>query len=44
MADLAEDQGKAVADEVGGLYVQADVTDPKSVEAMFTATLASTAP
>jgi NAD(P)-dependent dehydrogenase (short-subunit alcohol dehydrogenase family) len=39
VADLAEDQGKAVADEVGGLYVQADVTDPKSVEAMFTATL-----
>jgi len=37
VADLAEGPGNAVADEIGGLYVHADVTDPASVEAMFAA-------
>ena len=39
VADLADGPGNAVADEIGGLYVHADVTDPASVEAMFAAAL-----
>jgi NAD(P)-dependent dehydrogenase (short-subunit alcohol dehydrogenase family) len=34
-ADIDESAGKAAADEVGGLYVQVDVTDPEQVEALF---------
>jgi len=40
VADLAEGPGNAVADEIGGLFVRADVTDPGSVEAMFAAAVA----
>jgi NAD(P)-dependent dehydrogenase (short-subunit alcohol dehydrogenase family) len=35
VADLADDSGKAVADEVDGLYVRADVTSPDDVRAMY---------
>ncbi|AQA14981.1 3-oxoacyl-ACP reductase [Streptomyces malaysiensis subsp. malaysiensis] len=34
-ADIDESAGKAAADEVGGLYVHVDVTDPEQVEALF---------
>jgi NAD(P)-dependent dehydrogenase (short-subunit alcohol dehydrogenase family) len=34
-ADIDETTGKAAADEVGGLFVRADVTDPDDVEALF---------
>jgi NAD(P)-dependent dehydrogenase (short-subunit alcohol dehydrogenase family) len=34
VADLADQPGKQVADEVGGLYVHADVTDPADVGRM----------
>ncbi len=37
VADLAEGPGGAVAAEVGGTYVRADVTDPSGVDAMFAA-------
>ena len=39
VADLADGPGAAVANEVGGLYVHADVTDPASVSAMYEAAL-----
>ena len=39
VADLADIPGNAVADEVGGLYVHADVTDPGSVAGMYKAAL-----
>ena len=39
VADVADEPGGAVADEVGGLYVHADVTDPGSVAAMYAAAL-----
>jgi NAD(P)-dependent dehydrogenase (short-subunit alcohol dehydrogenase family) len=35
VADLADEPGKQVADEVGGLYVHADVTDSDEVERMY---------
>jgi NAD(P)-dependent dehydrogenase (short-subunit alcohol dehydrogenase family) len=35
VADLADQPGKQVADEVGGLYVHADVTDPADVGRMY---------
>jgi NAD(P)-dependent dehydrogenase (short-subunit alcohol dehydrogenase family) len=35
VADLADEPGKRVADEVGGLYVHADVTDAGEVERMY---------
>ncbi|HEX8860843.1 MAG TPA: 3-oxoacyl-ACP reductase [Actinomycetes bacterium] len=35
VADLADEPGKQVADEVGGLYVHADVTDAGEVERMY---------
>jgi NAD(P)-dependent dehydrogenase (short-subunit alcohol dehydrogenase family) len=35
VADLADDAGKQVADEVDGLYVRADVTSPEQVEALY---------
>ncbi|MFC5723202.1 3-oxoacyl-ACP reductase [Streptomyces gamaensis] len=34
-ADIDEKAGKAAAEETGGLFVQADVTDPEQVEALF---------
>jgi NAD(P)-dependent dehydrogenase (short-subunit alcohol dehydrogenase family) len=37
VADLADEEGTALAEEVGGLYVHADVTDAASVEAMYAA-------
>lgn len=33
LADLQDDLGDAVADQVGGAYVHADVTDPEQVQA-----------
>ena len=39
VADLADEQGSAVAGEVEGLYVHADVTEPASVAAMYAAAL-----
>jgi NAD(P)-dependent dehydrogenase (short-subunit alcohol dehydrogenase family) len=39
VADLAEDPGRAVAEEIGGLYVRVEVTDPESVAAMYAAAL-----
>lgn len=36
-ADIDETAGKAAADETGGLFVRADVTDPGQVEALFAA-------
>jgi NAD(P)-dependent dehydrogenase (short-subunit alcohol dehydrogenase family) len=35
VADLADEPGKRVADQVGGLYVHTDVTDPDQVERMY---------
>jgi len=35
VVDLADEPGKRVADEVDGLYVHADVTDPVDVERMY---------
>ena len=40
VADLADDAGQAVARQIDGLYVHADVTDASSVEAMYAAALA----
>jgi NAD(P)-dependent dehydrogenase (short-subunit alcohol dehydrogenase family) len=37
LADLADEEGTALAEEIGGLYVHADVTDAASVEAMYAA-------
>ncbi|MDE3720406.1 3-oxoacyl-ACP reductase [Nocardiopsis sp. N85] len=36
-ADLDEEAGRAVAEEVGGTFVRVDVTDEKEVEALFAA-------
>jgi NAD(P)-dependent dehydrogenase (short-subunit alcohol dehydrogenase family) len=35
VVDLSDEPGKRVADEVGGLYVHADVTDPADVGRMY---------
>ncbi len=35
--DIDETRGKAAAEEVGGLFVKVDVTDPEQVEALFRA-------
>jgi len=37
IADLSAEAGKAAADEVSGLYVPTDVTDPEAVERLFAA-------
>jgi NAD(P)-dependent dehydrogenase (short-subunit alcohol dehydrogenase family) len=37
IADLDQDTGKRAADEVGGLFIQVDVTDGDAVEALFAA-------
>ncbi|WP_037311513.1 3-oxoacyl-ACP reductase [Amycolatopsis orientalis] len=39
IGDISAEQGKAAADEVGGLFVQADVTDADQVEALFQTTV-----
>jgi NAD(P)-dependent dehydrogenase (short-subunit alcohol dehydrogenase family) len=39
IGDISAEQGKAAADEVGGLFVQADVTDAEQVEALFQTTV-----
>jgi NAD(P)-dependent dehydrogenase (short-subunit alcohol dehydrogenase family) len=39
VADLADDAGAAVASEVDGLYVRADVTSPADVQGMYAAAL-----
>ncbi len=39
VADLADGPGQAAADEVGGIYVHADVTDADAVQAMYTAAI-----
>jgi NAD(P)-dependent dehydrogenase (short-subunit alcohol dehydrogenase family) len=39
VADLADDLGKAVADEVGGIYLRADVTSADDVRAMYRSTI-----
>ncbi|MFE9705666.1 3-oxoacyl-ACP reductase [Streptomyces sp. NPDC005930] len=36
-ADVDETRGKAAAEDSGGIFVQADVTDPEQVEALFAA-------
>lgn len=35
VADIDEASGKAAAEEVGGIFVKVDVTDPEQVEALF---------
>ncbi|MCM2418292.1 MULTISPECIES: 3-oxoacyl-ACP reductase [unclassified Streptomyces] len=35
VADIDEGSGKAAAEEVGGIFVKVDVTDPEQVEALF---------
>ena len=35
VADLADEPGNEAADEVGGLYIHADVTDPDDVQRMY---------
>lgn len=35
VGDLDDERGPAVADELGGSYLRADVTDPDDVEALF---------
>ena len=37
VADLADEPGRALAEELGGLYVHVDVADEESVKAMFAA-------
>jgi NAD(P)-dependent dehydrogenase (short-subunit alcohol dehydrogenase family) len=44
VADLNEEQGKAVAAETGGLFVKTDVTDENSVTAAVDAAVAQAAP
>jgi NAD(P)-dependent dehydrogenase (short-subunit alcohol dehydrogenase family) len=39
IADVADDAGKAAADEVGGLYVRTDVTEEEQVIALFQTTV-----
>jgi NAD(P)-dependent dehydrogenase (short-subunit alcohol dehydrogenase family) len=39
VADLSDDAGKAVAEEVDGLYVRADVTSAGDVQAMYRAAI-----
>jgi NAD(P)-dependent dehydrogenase (short-subunit alcohol dehydrogenase family) len=39
VADLADEVGLALANELGGLYVHVDVADEESVKAMFAATV-----
>jgi NAD(P)-dependent dehydrogenase (short-subunit alcohol dehydrogenase family) len=43
VADLNEDHGKAVADEIGGIFVRADVADEQSVAGAVDAAVAAAA-
>src|SRR4029450_7183467 len=38
VVDLADEHGNEVAEEIGGLYVHADVTDPENVQSMYAET------
>ena len=40
VVDLTDDAGAALADEIDGLFVHADVTSPSDVEAMYDAAIA----
>ncbi len=40
VADLSDEQGSQLAEEIGGLYVHADVTNPDDVAAMYDAAIA----
>jgi NAD(P)-dependent dehydrogenase (short-subunit alcohol dehydrogenase family) len=44
VADLSEDRGKAVADEIGGTFARTDVADEASVQAAVTAAVAAGPP
>jgi NAD(P)-dependent dehydrogenase (short-subunit alcohol dehydrogenase family) len=44
IADLGEDMGKALADQVGGVFVKTDVTDEAQVEAAVQAAVDTGAP
>jgi NAD(P)-dependent dehydrogenase (short-subunit alcohol dehydrogenase family) len=44
IVDLNEDQGKTVADEIGGVFVKADVSDEAQVQAAVDAAVATGAP
>jgi NAD(P)-dependent dehydrogenase (short-subunit alcohol dehydrogenase family) len=44
IADLNEDKGKALADEIGGVFVKADVSDEAQVQAAVRAAVESGAP
>src|SRR5919197_5113230 len=44
IADLQEDKGKAIADEVGGVFVKTDVSDEAQVQAAVQAAVDSGAP
>jgi NAD(P)-dependent dehydrogenase (short-subunit alcohol dehydrogenase family) len=39
VADLSDDDGTALAEEIGGLFVHADVTSPDDVQAMYAAAI-----
>ncbi|MGH3374188.1 MAG: SDR family NAD(P)-dependent oxidoreductase [Actinoallomurus sp.] len=44
IADLNEDKGKAIADELGGVFVRVDVSDEEQVQAAADAAVATGAP
>ncbi|MFB9835919.1 SDR family NAD(P)-dependent oxidoreductase [Actinoallomurus acaciae] len=44
IADLNEDRGKAIADELGGVFVKVDVSDETQVQAAVDAAVATGAP
>jgi NAD(P)-dependent dehydrogenase (short-subunit alcohol dehydrogenase family) len=44
VADLNEDKGKAIADELGGIFVRVDVSDEEQVQAAVDAAVATGAP
>ena len=44
LADLNEDRGKQVADEIGGLFARTDVADEASVQAAVDAAAATGSP
>ena len=44
IADLNEDQGKTIADEIGGVFVKVDVSDEAQMQAAVDAAVATGAP
>src|SRR3954454_21535082 len=44
VADLNEDRGKAIAEEIGGVFVKVDVSDEEQVQAAVDAAVATGAP